>query len=154
MGMSSSVILAGSSGWKGSADVDRQPNGAREVLLEFPKSWSVLIACSRRGMDLLRKLRSLRQLGDNAEELRARVGLDVLHQDSTENSEGLAVSCAKGDVRAGDRQLPYDVQNLHTGLYILCLLSLMYSPWLTWPPAPVWVLACHGPCSQPTTPPQ
>jgi hypothetical protein len=81
-------------------------------------------------------LRSLR--------LSDRAGLNAHHQDTGENSEGLAVSCAQGDVRAGDPQLPHDVQNLHTGLYILCLLSCLYALWLTWPPAPVWVLACHG----------
>jgi hypothetical protein len=52
--------------------------------------------------------------GDNVEELCDRVGLDSHNQDSLENSEGLAVSCAQGDVIAGDPQLPQDVQNLHT----------------------------------------
>ena len=144
--MSSWVALAGSSGWSVAAEVVGQPNGAEEVGLEIPKAWSVLLVCLRRGRDLLRILRSLRELGDNVKELCDWVGLDANHQDSTENSEGLAVSCAQGDVRAMDPQLPHDVQNLRTGLYILCLLSCLYSLWLRWPLAPVWVLACHGLC--------
>ena len=56
---------------------------------------------------------------------------------SEDINKGLAVSCAQGNVRAVDPELPHDVQNLHTGLYILCLLSCLYSLWLTWPPAPV-----------------
>jgi hypothetical protein len=80
-------------------------------------------------------LRSLRQLGDNVEKLRDRVGPPAHHRNSAENSEGIAVSCPQGDVRAGDPQLPKDVQNLHTGLSCLhledslctqCLLSLLY----------------------------
>ena len=65
MGMSSSVALAGSSGESGAADVVGLPNGAGEVRLETPKACSALLAWSRRGRDLLRMLRSLRQLDDN-----------------------------------------------------------------------------------------
>ena len=49
--------------------------------------------------------------------------LDSLPTTGIEKSEGLAFSCPQGDVIAWDTQLPNDVQNLHTGLYILCLLS-------------------------------
>ena len=77
----------------------------------------------------------LRQLGDNVEELCDRVGLDAHLQGSAENCEGFAVNCAQGDVRAGYPQLPHDVQNFHTGLYILCLLYRLYLLWLygCWP---------------------
>jgi hypothetical protein len=105
MGMSSSVTLAGSSVGSGAADVVGQPNGAGEVGLETPKAWSVMLACSRRVRDLPMMLIFLRQIGDNVEELHDCVGLDVRHQNSHKNSEGLAVSCAQGGVRAGDPQL-------------------------------------------------
>jgi hypothetical protein len=55
-------------------------------------------------------LRSLRRLVDYMEDLRDLVGLNTHHQDSAENSEGLAIGCAQGDVRAGDPQLPHDVK--------------------------------------------
>ena len=64
--------------------------------------------------------------GNNVEELRDYVGLDAHHQDSLENTEGLAVSCVQGDVRAEYPQLPHSVQNFHTGLYILCVLYRLY----------------------------
>ena len=41
-------------------------------------------------------------------------------------SDGFAISCAQSDVRAVDPQLPHDVQNLHKGLYTLCLVSYLY----------------------------
>ena len=68
------------------------------ALTETPKTWSVLLACSRRGRALLSMLRSLRQLGDNMEELYDRVGLNAHHQDSSENSDELAISYAQGNV--------------------------------------------------------
>jgi hypothetical protein len=59
----------------------------------------LLLACSRRGRDYLR------QLVNNVEELRDRIGLYAYHQDSAANSEGLAIRCAQGDVRSGDPYL-------------------------------------------------
>ena len=61
-------------------------------------------------------LRSLRQLVYYMEDLHDLVGLDAHHQESAENSEGLAVSCNQGDIRAGDPQLPHDVLHHNTGL--------------------------------------
>ena len=65
MEISSSLTLAGSSGELGAADVVGQTYGYGKVGSETPKAWSVLLAFSRRGIFI-----SLRQLGDNMEDLR------------------------------------------------------------------------------------